>query len=127
MGIPTRVVVGFLGGNYDANADITRYSYYDLYGWLEVWDANFGWIPFPALPYYKLSINLVPWFSAHIIAPRTLQGYPTSFINDTIDITFTLYGNFAQLSAHNIVLYDLNESSIINMGTFSTVNPTFRK
>ena len=44
LGVPTRVVEGFLPGSRDVNIEEVRFS--DAHAWVEVYFAGVGWVPF---------------------------------------------------------------------------------
>lgn len=43
VGIPARIVVGYLGGEWNENGDYLAVRQYDAHAWAEVWLAGEGW------------------------------------------------------------------------------------
>ena len=50
VGLPSRVVVGYNPGNYDADAGIFRVGDANAHAWAEVWLAGVGWTLFEPTP-----------------------------------------------------------------------------
>ena len=46
VGIPARAVVGYVGGQYDAENDYYLVSEADAHTWVEIYFNGYGWIPF---------------------------------------------------------------------------------
>lgn len=44
LNIPTRIVVGFQGGDYNPNGDFYEIRYSSAHAWNEIWTDNAGWI-----------------------------------------------------------------------------------
>ena len=44
VGIPARIVVGYLGGEWNKNGDYLSVRQYDAHAWAEVWIAGQGWL-----------------------------------------------------------------------------------
>jgi transglutaminase-like putative cysteine protease len=49
-GIPTRNVTGFLGGTFNRYGRFYAVRQGDAHSWVEVWDANDGWVTFDPTP-----------------------------------------------------------------------------
>lgn len=45
-GIPSRVVVGYQGGEYNALSKVLTVRQFDAHAWVEYWEAGSGWIRF---------------------------------------------------------------------------------
>ena len=50
VGIPARLVVGYLPGDYDAEAGVFVVRESDAHAWSEAYFPGYGWIPFEATP-----------------------------------------------------------------------------
>jgi hypothetical protein len=50
LGIPARVAAGFASGRYDSKRGVWSVSDHDAHTWVEVWFANYGWLPFDPTP-----------------------------------------------------------------------------
>lgn len=117
LGIPTRIVIGFTGGNYIRSLNVTRYSLNNIAVWIEIWDKNLGWIPAWTYPFmFKIPDVLAP-IRAEILAPRTLESYPAARVNESITVNVTLEGDFGILEGINAEVYDLNASVIVGQAT----------
>jgi transglutaminase-like putative cysteine protease len=46
VGVPARVVVGYVGGQYDQENDNYQVTEADAHTWVEVYFSGFGWVPF---------------------------------------------------------------------------------
>ena len=121
LGIPTRVIVGFVGGIYDENTGYTKIRPIDSWVWIEVWDANNGWLPYEVVPSSSGAENLVPIASIDISAPRYIDDVPAVYPNETFTITVSVYGvGVDYYSPSDIFTYDLNESVILDYGYIET-------
>ncbi|MCR8433186.1 MAG: transglutaminase-like domain-containing protein [Crenarchaeota archaeon] len=110
LGIPTRIVIGFIGGGYSKSTNTTTYSLENLAAWIEIWDKNIGWIPIWVYPLmFKVSNILAP-ITAQVQAPRTIENYPAARINESITINVSLEGNFSTFENTQAEIYDLNAS-----------------
>jgi transglutaminase-like putative cysteine protease len=50
LGIPARVAVGFSSGTYDQGRRVWVVTDHDAHAWVEVWFADYGWLPFDPTP-----------------------------------------------------------------------------
>ena len=122
MGIPTRLVIGFVGGEYDSSIDKTVLALEDSYVWVEVWDANNGWVPYDVLPQPSLAENLVSFFAVNINAPRSIYGMPAVYVNESLDIELRFYGSsFYGFEGQNVYFYDITDSVVLGNATISEV------
>lgn len=114
MGIPTRLIVGFVGGTYDPNMDKTILSLDDVYIWVEVWDANNGWVPYDVLPWPALAENLVSFFDVHVYAPRSINGLPAVYLNESFSLELRFFGtSFYDLENQTVYFYDITDSVML--------------
>jgi len=122
MGIPTRLVIGFVGGEYDSSIDKTVLALEDSYVWVEVWDANNGWVPYDVLPRPSLAENLVSFFAVNINAPRSIYGMPAVYVNESLDIELRFYGSsFYGFEGQNVYFYDITDSVVLGNATISEI------
>ena len=123
LGIPCRVVVGFVGGTYEPSMDRTILSLQHGYAWIEVWDANNQWVPYDVLPYPSLAENLVPIVTVNLEVPRYLSDLPATYTNESFTINVLLHGvNFTSHAGENVSFYDLNESIEIGISTLVKID-----
>ncbi len=128
-GIPTRVVQGFIGGEYNSSTGWTEIKLNHAYVWIEVYDAGLGgWAPidvFP-LPIGARALNLVRVgfsYNFEVITPQVIQGYPSVYLNDTFTLVFTVTGIGAEELSGQVIFYDLNESAEIGRANLTGVRP----
>lgn len=123
LDIPTRVILGYVGGYYNGTEDVTYLRTADLMLWIEVFDPGAGgWVPYNCLPFGVDVMNLVETgfsFYAFVDAPRYIQGIPAVYINESFTIVFMISGAGAQYLTGNVTFIDYNESAIL--GTSSLV------
>jgi transglutaminase-like putative cysteine protease len=50
LGIPSRVAVGFAGGEYSQSRHAWLFTDRDAHAWVEVWFKGYGWLPFDPTP-----------------------------------------------------------------------------
>lgn len=70
VGIPARVAVGFLPGNYDPESEVFHVTTEHAHAWPEIYFEGAGWVPFEPTP---RDIALVPSYS---IPPPAPAGEP---------------------------------------------------
>jgi transglutaminase-like putative cysteine protease len=60
-GIPSRIVTGYYGGQYNAYGDFFTFSQQDSHSWVEAWIADKGWIrfdPTQVIPSNRIRSNI---------------------------------------------------------------------
>jgi len=124
LGIPCRVVIGFVGGSYDPDIGRTIIGPDNIYVWLEVWDADNHWLSYEAMPDVSLAENLVPYAGYTIHAPRLIEGVPAAYEDEDIRIDFYLLGaGFELFDGTSVIFYDENES--IEIGSIALTEAGF--
>ncbi len=114
--LPTRVILGIMGGRYNATTGITELDVNFLRYWLEVYDRSIGWIPFNVDPYAGDLKNLAEVtfrVSLYIItqSPGTIGETKATYL----DANFTLYVEVKGIGisafiGRNVTFYELNET-----------------
>ncbi len=64
LDVPTRNVTGFLGGTYNRYGRFYEVHQGDAHSWVEVWDAQSGWLTFDPTP----AVGEVPFYRRGVIA-----------------------------------------------------------
>ncbi len=64
LGLPTRVVVGFVPGEYDAETQTWTVSWHDTHAWPEVYFEGVGWTRFEPTPSDNAGVSEPPWTQA---------------------------------------------------------------
>ncbi|MGQ4891007.1 MAG: transglutaminase-like domain-containing protein [Candidatus Njordarchaeia archaeon] len=130
-GIPARIAIGYLNGEYDAALDRTCFVPTEhLFLWLEVYDSGYGgWVPYNILPglfsaFGERPQNIVDVSFTPIIyvyTPRKVQGIDSVYLNETFSIQVLLIGVNDPASVGDLYVYDANESAIIGYTSFTPV------
>jgi len=114
--LPTRVILGIMGGRYNVTTGITELDVNFLRYWLEVYDRSIGWVPFNVDPYAGDLKNLAEVtfrVSLYIItqSPGTIGETKATYL----DVNFTLYVEVKGIGisafvGRNVTFYELNET-----------------
>ncbi|MHA1616372.1 MAG: transglutaminase-like domain-containing protein [Candidatus Njordarchaeales archaeon] len=119
LGIPSRVVLGYLGGEYNESLGMTMLTVRNLFMWIEVFDPGAGgWVPYNCLAFITGDVlNLVdnsiilPYL--YVQAPRYIQNYPCVYLDENFTLVFILYGYGAGGLTGYVEFYDVNESVLL--------------
>jgi hypothetical protein len=129
-GIPTRIALGYLNGEYNAEEDRTYFiPNKHLFAWLEVFDANLNWVPYNILPgllaltgeepLNLIDVSLTPM--VNVLAPRYVQGIPSVYIDENFTITVTILGVSDTGVINELIITDLNESYPMGVAPFQPI------
>jgi len=125
--IPSRVILGYLGGYYNSSEDLTYLRVSDLFMWIEVFDPGLdGWVPYNCLTVPVDIGNLVETglrASIYIEAPRYIEGIPCVYLDETFTITLVLTGPGAQYLEGEVVFIDFNESDMLGVSNLVPYGP----
>ena len=117
--IPSRVILGYVGGFYNASDDMTYLRISDLMLWIEVYDPGVGgWVPYSCLMFDIDVQNLVETglrLSVMVNAPRYVQGYPAVYLDENFTITLLVEGPGAGRLSGEVVFIDYNESEVLGI------------
>ncbi len=127
-GIPSRVVLGYLGGFYNASEDLTYLRVTDLFMWIEVFDPGIGgWVPYNCLTIPVDIGNLVEVglrASISVDTPRYIDGIPCVYPEENFTITLILSGPGAAYLEGEVLFVDLNESELLGISNLSPYGPS---
>lgn len=129
-GIPARIALGYLNGEYNVNEDRTYFvPNKHLFAWLEVFDANLYWVPYNILPgllaftgeepLNLIDVSLTP--IVNVIAPRYRYGIPSVYIDENFTITVTILGVSDTGVINELNVIDLNESFPMGTAPFQLI------
>lgn len=116
-GIPSRMVVGYLGGSINQEEGITVLSQQSMGTWVEVYDASLGWTPYSAWLHfmglrYRNIVNCGLAVGMTANAPHETDGVKWAYSNETFSLSVTITGDgLSPLLGHNVTFYDTNEST----------------
>lgn len=125
-GIPARLAIGYIYGEYDEERDITFFNPANhIFVWLEVFDAGLNtWISFNGIPYplpvtvqNLIDLSIQPELSVY--APRWLEGIPAVYLNETFYIVARIRGFYDPSKVGEMIIYDNNESTVIGVVPFT--------
>jgi len=124
--IPSRVIIGYLGGQYNESEDLTYLTASDLMMWIEVFDiGNGGWVPFNCLPININVLNLVETglhFSVFIDAPRYVEGVPAVYLDENFSVVVVAEGPGAGYLSGEVYYSDYNESCVFGASPFIPID-----
>ncbi|MCD6490808.1 MAG: transglutaminase-like domain-containing protein [Candidatus Njordarchaeia archaeon] len=131
MGIPTRICIGYIFGEYDSAEDVTYLRARNLYMWVEVYDpGNNGWVPFDCIPTPKPAdpINLIQTgiaIQVFVGAPRFINGYPAVYLDEEFTIGMYFIGPGAADLSGSVDFWEINESELLGSSPIIAINETF--
>lgn len=90
VGIPSRMVVGYKGGDYNALIDLLEVRSDDAHAWVEVWHPEVGWISYDPTPAESVQESLGSYMMLYVNATdyllkRYISGYDGQMQRDIID------------------------------------------
>ena len=126
LSIPSRIVIGYIGGYYNATEGNTYLRVDDMFLWIEVFDPGVGgWVPYNCFPSYLDVLNLVDTsFSVYVYvdAPRYVQNIPAVYLDENFTIYFVIEGSSVYLLTGYVDFIDQNESELLGSSPLRVVS-----
>jgi|GEM_PF-5950515 len=128
VGIPSRIIIGYLGGEYNDTIEMTMLTIRNLFIWVEVFDPGVGgWVPYNCLAFITGDVlNLVDsaiiLHYLYIQAPRYVQGYPCVYLDENFTLIFIIYGPGAGDLTGYVYFYDVNESALLGRAVLTKLD-----